>query len=177
MPVRKMAMQSNAEAEERVLTITRVFDAPASVVFKLWTKPEHLRRWWGPKGFTTLSSEIDVRLGGAWNRRLLSPEGVEVRKRGVYHEIVEAERLVFTYATDDAAGNPGHETLVRVEFAEIRGKTRVTLRQAIFASASVRDDHGRGWSGCLARFAEYLATNLNDLSINAIAARLGEECQ
>jgi uncharacterized protein YndB with AHSA1/START domain len=53
-------------SEESELQITRVFDAPRQLVFKLWTEPEHLARWWGPRGFTTISSRIDVRPGGLW---------------------------------------------------------------------------------------------------------------
>jgi len=146
-----------ANTAERELVITRVFDAPRRLVFKAWTQPEHAARWWGPQGFTTISCEMDVRPGGAWWRRMRSPEGTEHRKRGIYREIVEPERLVFTYATEDAAGNSGHETLVTVTFADLGGKTRLTLRQAAFETADARDAHEGGWTGCLERFAEYLA--------------------
>jgi uncharacterized protein YndB with AHSA1/START domain len=139
------------------LVITRVFDAPRRLVFKLWTQPEHAVRWWGPQGFTTLSCEMDVRPGGAWRRAMRSREGTVHVKRGVYREIVEPERLVFTYADEGADGRLGHETLVTVSFAETGGKTKLTLGQAAFETAEARDAHQGGWTSCLERFADYLA--------------------
>lgn len=146
-----------ARTDERVLVIRRVFDAPRELVFRLWTQPEHLVRWWGPRGFTTLASEMDVRPGGAWWRRMRSPEGDICVKTGVYREIVPPERLVLTYADEDAQGGRGHETLVTVRFEEVGGKTEVTLHQALFETMAARDSHAFGWTGCLERFAAYLA--------------------
>jgi uncharacterized protein YndB with AHSA1/START domain len=145
-------------AEERELVITRIFDAPRSLVFKVWTAPEHLARWWGPKGFTTLSCAMDVRAGGAWVRRMRSPEGSLHTKRGIYREIVAPERLVFTYADEDEDGELGPETLVTVTFEEHGAKTRLTLRQSGFETVSARDGHYGGWTSCMERFADYLAT-------------------
>jgi uncharacterized protein YndB with AHSA1/START domain len=144
-------------APQPQLFIARVFDAPRSLVFRAWTDPEHLARWWGPHDFTTVSCRIDVRPGGTWSRRVRAPDGTEVRKRGVYREIVEPERLVFTYVSEDAEGNPGHETLVTVTFADFGGKTKLTLHQAVFDSVAARDAHEGGWTSCLERFADYLA--------------------
>ena len=148
---------AGARPRDRELVITRVFDAPPSLVFKLWTRPEHAARWWGPQGFTTLSCEMDVRPGGAWRRRMRSPEGTVHVKRGVYREIVEPERLVFTYADEDADGRLGHETLVTVSLAEADGKTELTLHQAVFDTVAARDSHRGGWTSCLERFADHLA--------------------
>src|SRR5712692_7136395 len=114
-----MAARSSTTTEvtERELVITRVFDAPRSLVFKAWTEPDRAVRWWGPQGFTTISCEMDVRPGGAWRICMRSPNGSDEWQQGVYREIVEPERLVFTYAFEDASGKPGHETLVTVTFA------------------------------------------------------------
>jgi uncharacterized protein YndB with AHSA1/START domain len=146
-----------SRSTERQLVITRVFDAPRSLVFRLWIEPEHLARWWGPKDFAIVSCHMDVRPGGTWFRRMRAPDGTEDRRRGIYREIVEPERLVFTYMSVDAEQNPGHETLVTVTFADLGGKTRLTLHQAEFESIAPRDSHQGGWSGCLERFADYLA--------------------
>ena len=139
------------------LVITRIFDAPRRMVFKMWTAPEHLVRWWGPCGFTTISGWLDVRPGGTWSRSMQAPNGNIIRKHGVYREIVAPERLVLTYITDDAAGNPGPETLVTVTFADLGGKTRLTLHQTAFQSVAARDDHRRGWTSALERFAVHLS--------------------
>ena len=146
-----------ADLADRELVITRVLDAPRRLVFRAWTDPEQLARWWGPRGFTTIFSEADVRPGGAWRRRMRSSEGAECCGRGIYREIAAPERLVFTYAWEDADGNPGHETVVTVTFEALGDKTRLTLRQAVFETVTSRDAHDGGWSSCLDRFAEYLA--------------------
>jgi uncharacterized protein YndB with AHSA1/START domain len=156
-----MAITADAAAlsAERELVITRIFAAPRRLVFKMWTEPEHLVRWWGPRGFKTISGRMDVRPGGAWSRLMRTPDGSVIRKHGVYREIVAPERLVLTYVTDDAAGNPGPETLVTVTFTDLGGKTRLTLHQAGFESGAAREAHHGGWTSCLERLAEHLSAN------------------
>ena len=136
--------------------VTRVLDAPRPLVFKAWTEPEQVARWWGPQGFVTTLCEMDIRPGGAYRVGMRSPKGTHHVRRGVYREIIEPERIVFTYAWEDAEGRPGHETLVTVTFAEQGTKTKLTLRQAMFETVTARDSHREGWTSCLQRFAEYL---------------------
>ena len=158
-----MAMTADDDAAlsaKRELVITRIFDAPRRFVFKMWTEPEHLVRWWGPCGFTTISARMDVRPGGIWFRSMRAPDGSVVRKHGVYREIVMPERLVFTYVSDDLAGNPGPETLVTVTFTALGGKTRLTLHQVGFESVLAREAHHGGWTSCLERFVEHLSANV-----------------
>jgi uncharacterized protein YndB with AHSA1/START domain len=143
---------------ERELVITRIFDAPRRLVFAAWTDPEHAAHWWGPRGFVSLSCEMDVRPGGGWRRVMRSPAGVTHVASGVYREVAAPERLVFTYAWEDAMGRLGHQALVTVTFVERAGQTELTLRHSFFETVAARDDHRDGWSGCLDRFAGYLAT-------------------
>jgi len=112
--------------------------------------------WWGPRGFTTIYCDMDVRPGGAWRRTTRAPDGSEYRSRGVYREIVAPERIVFTFVWEDAADNPGHEMLVTVTFIERGGRTELTLHQAVFESDALLQSHREGWTSCLERFAEYL---------------------
>lgn len=150
----------NSEAtatSERSLTITRIFDAPRSLVFKVWTEREHLMHWCGPRDFTILFSEADFRQGAAYRTCLRSPEGKDYWLQGVYREIVELERLVFTHAWEDEDGKLKHETLVTVTLAEHHGKTKLTFQQAIFKSVEARDSHLEGWSECLDRLTDYLS--------------------
>jgi len=147
-----------ATTAERELVITRVIDAPRALVFKAWTQPEQVARWWGPKGFTTISCAMDIRPGGAYRICMRSPGGVDYWKQGAYREIVPPERIVFTFAWEDADGKPGHELLTTVTLAEQDGKTKLTLHQVGFATAERRDDHRGGWTSCLERFAEYIIT-------------------
>lgn len=148
-----------AAPKERVLVITRLLDAPPSLVFKVWTEPEHIARWWGC-GQTQAAtvSKCDLRPGGAWRVVMRLADGGEHRVCGVYREIVAPERLAFTWAWEDADGNLGHETLVTLTFAERGSKTEMTLRHAVFETTEMRDLHGEGWTVSLDRLAAYLAT-------------------
>jgi len=152
-----VAANTDATSTSKELVISRVLDAPRQLVFKAWTEPEQVARWWGPRGFVTTLCEMDIRPGGAYRVGMRSPQGTHHVRRGVYREIVEPERVVFTYAWEDAEGRPGHETLVTVTFAEEGTKTKLTLHQAVFETITARDEHQAGWASCLERFAEYLA--------------------
>ena len=146
-------------SDERTLLITRVLDAPRDMVFAAWVDQGQAAQWWGPKGFTTVSNAMDVRIGGAWRRVMRSPEGTEHRSRGIYREIVEPELLVFSFAWEQGCP-PGHgpETVVTVTFTALaHDRTELTLRQEGFATVAGRDEHNVGWSSCLNRFADYLA--------------------
>jgi uncharacterized protein YndB with AHSA1/START domain len=145
-----------AETAQRELVITRVFDAPRALLFKAWTEPDRLVRWWGPQGFTTPFCTMDLRPGGAFRFCMRSSEGTDHWLQGVYREIVEPERLVCTWAWEDAEGNTGHATLVTVTFAEHGAKTKLTLHHAVFESVTARDAHQGGWVGALDCLAEYL---------------------
>lgn len=150
-------MAASSSTGNRELTLTRVIDAPRQLVFKAWTQPEHVARWWGPKGFVTIGCDMDIRVGGRFRVGMRSPQGTEHWKVGVYREIVEPERVVFTFAWESAGGTPGHELLTTVTFAEEGARTRLTLNQALFETAKARDDHLGGWASCLERFADYIA--------------------
>lgn len=151
------ASNERISAAKRKLVITRVFDAPRRLVFEVWTKPEHLVHWWGPKGFTLPSCQMDFRPGGSYRFCMRSPEGRDYWIQGVFREIVEPERIVFSWAHEDETGKPGHETLVTVTFAEEGEKTKLTLHQAVFESKTSRDEHHDGWTEGLERLAAYVA--------------------
>lgn len=146
---------------ERELVITRVFDAPRELVFKVWTEPEHLARWWGPRGFTNPVCEMDARPGGSLRIVMRGPDGVDYPMTGVFREVVAPERLVFTAVAEDKDGNPLLEGLTTVTFAEEDGKTKLTLQTSAVAlvaeAAAMLDGMEEGWSQSLDRLAEYLA--------------------
>lgn len=147
------------DSPERELVLTRIFDAPRRLVFQAWTDPDHLVHWLGPQGFTGTILKMEVRPGGTYRFHMRGPDGGNLWRQGVYHEVVAPERLVFTYAWEAPEGTPGHETLVTVTFEEHEGKTKLTLRQALFESVTKRDEHQGGWSSSLARLATYLLTH------------------
>jgi uncharacterized protein YndB with AHSA1/START domain len=150
--------RSTAENADRELVITSILDAPRSLVFKAWTEPAHLERWQGaPQGFTVTTHESDIRPGGAFRVCMRSPEGVDYWLQGMYREIEEPERLVFTHAWLDTDGKPDNETLVTFTFAECGAKTELTLHQTGFKSIESRDGHEAGWTSTFDRLADYLA--------------------
>jgi uncharacterized protein YndB with AHSA1/START domain len=98
----KTAVES---APKNELVITRIFDAPRELVWKAWTDPEHVKRWWGPKDFTAPVCKIDLREGGKYLYCMRSPEGQNYWSTGVYREIVAPERIVYAHSFADEKGN------------------------------------------------------------------------
>jgi uncharacterized protein YndB with AHSA1/START domain len=136
------------------LVMKREVAAPRERVFAAWTDVAKAAHWWAPRGFTTLSCEMDVRPGGAWRRRMRAPDGALVVKHGVYREIAAPERLVFTYNTE-GRGADDPETLVTATFADLGDRTRLTLRHTLFETDAQASDHEVGWTGCLERLAAF----------------------
>ena len=149
-------MAENETAPDLALKITRVFDAPRALVYRMWTEKHLMSRWSCPEGFTIPSSDADVRVGGHWRAHMRSPAGEDYRLQGIYREIVPGERLVFTHAWLDEAGRPGPETLVTVSLMEERGKTRMDFIQTGFESVSSRNGHEDGWLECMQKFEALL---------------------
>jgi uncharacterized protein YndB with AHSA1/START domain len=158
------AMQGSTRAssaaprpERSELVVTRIFAAPRELVFKAWTDPAHLRRWWGPKRFPGDRIAMEARVGAPWRNSLRSVETGELLwHNGVFKEVVPPERLVFTFRWEEE-GERGLETVVTLTFAEDDGKTRMTLHQAPFTSLAERDGHGEGWNSAFDRLQEMLA--------------------
>jgi uncharacterized protein YndB with AHSA1/START domain len=152
-------MQAEAENQKRVLVITRVFDAPRALVFKCWTEPQHLVRWWGPNGYTTPVCELSGKVGDPYRFLMRAADGREVWWRGVIREMVEPERIVWTCSVHQTDGTlVSSETVLTVTLEEQGAKTKLTLRQGVFDSDENHKAHESGWSEALARIAAYLAT-------------------
>jgi uncharacterized protein YndB with AHSA1/START domain len=145
---------------ERRLKITRVFDAPRRVVFKAWIDPEELARWWGPKGFTNPLCEVDARPGGTIRIIMRAPDGVSHEMRGVFREISEPERLVFTNRAVGPRGESLLEGLTTVSFSEQEGKTTMTLETSAVAlvaeARAMLNGMNEGWNQSLERLTMVL---------------------
>ncbi|HWO17628.1 MAG TPA: SRPBCC family protein [Kofleriaceae bacterium] len=109
---------------EREIAMTRAFDAPRALVWQMFTRPEHVRQWWGHGHLEVTVCEIDLRVGGAYRYTGRTPDGMEVPFRGVYREIVAPERLVLTEIYDVPMARD-HEGVVTTTFTEAAGKTTV----------------------------------------------------
>jgi uncharacterized protein YndB with AHSA1/START domain len=133
----------------REFTITRVFDAPRELVWKAWTDPEHVARWFGPRGFTTPRSTVimDVRPGGTFEFTMVSDaDGTEIPSGGIFLEIVEPERLVWRDRDIDLT--------VTIAFADLGGRTEMTCHVAGKTGGAAAYD---GWSTMFDKLAESLA--------------------
>jgi len=107
------------------VTITRVFDAPRELVWKVANDPDLIPRWWGPGRLTTTVDKMEVRPGGVWRYVQRASDGSEYAFNGVYREVVPPERLVYTFEFE---GMPGHVALQTVTFEEHEGKTKLTQK-------------------------------------------------
>ena len=123
---------------EREFVVERQFNAPRTLLFQVFTQPEHLKRWWAPQPYTIPTCTIDLRPGGIWHYSMRSPEGQDHWARSVYKEIVPPEKLVYTSTFADEHANPIEgmpEHLTTVIFTEEADKTQVSARVQ-FASAA-----------------------------------------
>ena len=143
---------------DREVVLTRVFDAPRHLVFDCFTKPDLLKRWFGPRGWSLPVCEVDFRVGGAWRFVLQGPDGRKMGMRGVYREITPPERTIHTESFDDYPG----ESIVTAVLTESDGQTTLTAT-VLYESREIRDaviksgmEHGAAES--YDKMAELLAT-------------------
>ena len=125
------AVATEPSTVDRELVATRVFDAPRELVFKLWTDPEHIGKWWGPRGFTTTTGSMDARPGGIWRYCMHGPDGREYQNRCMYTEVIPSERISFKHGVGEDVEQVSHETTAT--FEDVGGQTKVTMRM-IFAT-------------------------------------------
>lgn len=152
-------MNAPAKTENRPeLTIKRVFDAPRELVYACWTQEEHMQKWFFPKDFTVPATQSDIRPGGSYRSCLRAPDGTDYWVGGTYKELLPPERIVFTHAWQDGAGNAEHETVVTITLKDLGdGRTQLTFHQAFFLSEASRDGHKTGWVESLDNLEAYLA--------------------
>jgi uncharacterized protein YndB with AHSA1/START domain len=152
-----MATGNTMANEDQELVLTRMFDAPRELVFKAWTDPKCVAQWWRPRGFTNPVCELDVRPGGAIRIHMRGPDGTVYPMTGVYQEVVEPERIVFTSAPLDAEGNALFELLTTVTFAEQGGKTKQILRARVIKRTAQAAQYLKGMEAGWTQSLEYLA--------------------
>jgi uncharacterized protein YndB with AHSA1/START domain len=142
-------------AEKPSLALTRSYPVAPEKVWRAWTDPQALKRWWGPGGKDPVSvAELDVRVGGRFRIVFGGPHGADHEVRGVYREVVANRRLVFTWTWPRTT--PERESLVSLDFRPAGGGTELAfLHQQLF-DESVRDGHRRGWTESLVKLEQYL---------------------
>jgi uncharacterized protein YndB with AHSA1/START domain len=165
MPASDLRNSSAADALERELTLTRVFDAPRELVFQAWTDPAHLTRWWGPRGFTAPSCDVDLRVGGTWRIVMRFPDGSNQHTmEAVYREVAPPERLSFTNVALDKDGQRLLEGITTITLEDLAGKTKLTMHTRMKGLVPYADRMLKGmepgWIQTLDRLAEELSQDV-----------------
>jgi uncharacterized protein YndB with AHSA1/START domain len=154
------------------IKITRFFDASRDLVWKNWTEPEHIKTWWGPKGFTCSFVNIDLHVGGVALYCMRSSEGLDYWSTGIYREIVKPSRIVCTDSFADERGNivPASyyglssdqplKMVWIVTFEVINDKTKFTLKHSGLLAGSMCDLTYQGWNESLDKFEDSLKYSL-----------------
>lgn len=137
---------------DKHLHIERTLPAPRSLVYRAFTEPSRMLRWFGPHGFVSTFVDLDLRVGGAWRGGMRGPDGKELIASGEYREIEPERRLVFTYAWEND-GARGFETLCTLELSDVAGGTRLRFTQGVFETAEAARDHEGGWGEAFEKLA------------------------
>jgi uncharacterized protein YndB with AHSA1/START domain len=157
----------NETTMENVVVVNRIFNAPVELVWKAWTDPQHLMRWWGPKGFTSPACKIDFRVGGKYHFCMRSPEGQDLWSTGIYREIIPLKKLVWTDSFADEKGNvvpASHygmgdlplEFHVTLLFEEQGEKTKLTVHHKGLPAGEMTEMTQAGWNESLDKLAATL---------------------
>jgi uncharacterized protein YndB with AHSA1/START domain len=155
-------VNSALRASDREIVVSRIIEGPRRLVFKAFTDPNHLGRWWGPDGFTTTTRGFEFRPGGVWDFIMHGPDGTDFPNWIEWREIVQPERIVYRHGEGDDDARAFESTVTLVE----RGPaTEVTMR-AVFTTKEQRDEvierYGalEGATQHLGRLADYVVTRV-----------------
>lgn len=147
-------------SSNKELVLTRVLNAPRELVFKAWTEEKHMKQWWGPHGYSNPVCELDARVGGAIHIQMEGPTGNHPMS-GIFKEIVQPEKLVFTALVPDGKGGVVLENLNTVTFEAQGNKTKMTLRVEVLQSTDeavpMLAGMKVGWSQSLEKLEALLA--------------------
>ena len=148
-------MEPTTLAEKPSLTLRRSFPVPPERVWRAWTDPQALKRWFGPGGEEQVSvADLDVRNGGRFRIVFGGADGKAHEVQGVYREVVPHRKLVFTWTWPNST--PERESVITIEFRAAGGGTELVFRQEQFFDAAVRDNHRRGWTEAFVKLEKSL---------------------
>jgi putative oxidoreductase len=166
--VRIMKGKKRMTSNENELTLTRFINAPRTIVWKVWTDPKLLARWWGPKGFTNPVCEIKVHRGGAMRIDMQGPDGTIYPMSGKYLEIVEPKLLVFTSSALDINNKPLFVVFNTITFAKQGDKTKLIMHASVSDITPEAAPHlagmETGWTQSLVRLEEFIAKEVKNRS-------------
>jgi uncharacterized protein YndB with AHSA1/START domain len=135
----------DAGSDELMLAMERTLQAPSAVVFREFTEPDELSKWWGPEEFTIPSVSFEARVGERYRIAMQPPEGEAFHLTGEIREVDPPARLAYTFVWEPPDPDDV-ETLVTLSFRDLDGSTEVAFTQGPFATEERRDLHRDGWS-------------------------------
>jgi uncharacterized protein YndB with AHSA1/START domain len=144
-------------AAELTFRLRRVLPAPPALVFRMQVEPTLLAQWWGPKGFSAPSVELDVRVGGRYRIAMRPPEGEVFYLSGEFLEVGATSRLSYTFRWEPPDPDD-RETVVVFSVEDLGGSTALTVDQGSFATEARRALHEQGWADSLDDLQELLAS-------------------
>lgn len=130
-----MSNKNNTSPDQQIIT-TRLVNAPRELVYKVWTDPEHIVKWWGPDGFTNTIQSMEVKPGGQWRFIMHGPDGTDYPNLITYKEVIPPARLVYAHGSGEE--NDAHSFDVTVTFEEQDGQTMLTMTST-FKTKEARD--------------------------------------
>jgi uncharacterized protein YndB with AHSA1/START domain len=145
-----------AQSGELTLELKRDLPATRSAVFKAFSDPTELAKWWGPQGFTTRSMEFDPRVGGTYRIEMQPPEGDSFYLTGEFREVDPPDRLAFTFVYEDPDPDDV-ETVVALSFRDLGESTEVAFTQARFKTEARRELHREGWTDSFDRLEQLIS--------------------
>ena len=144
-----------ASRQKSFLNLVRAYPVSVEKVWRAWTDPQALKKWWGPgPGEAVAIAELDVRVGGRFRIVFGGPKGTDHEVQGTYKEVVTHRRLAFTWTWPNST--PERESLVTIVFRAADGGTQLDFRHEQLFDEKVRDDHKRGWTGALDKLEQFL---------------------
>ena len=142
-------------AEKPSLSLQRHYPVAPEKVWRAWTDPQALARWWGPgPGEPVSLAELDVRVGGRFRIVFGGPDGKMHECAGVYQEVVPNKKLVFTWSWPNST--PERISVVTITFSAVNDGTELNFRHEQLFDEKARDDHKRGWTATLDKLTEFL---------------------
>jgi uncharacterized protein YndB with AHSA1/START domain len=142
--------------DDLVVAIVRTIEAPRADVFRAWTDPDELRRWWGPGEFTCPEAQVDLRPGGSYRLVMQPTAGEAMVLAGPYREVEPPARLVYTWRWETGPAADGSESLVTVEFHDRGERTELVLTHSEFPASHGPAPYQMGWEGGLVKFEALL---------------------
>ena len=153
-------MEQASLTEKPSLTFNRSYPVPPEKVWRAWTDPEAIKRWWGPGAEDSVSfARLDVREGGRFRIVFGGADGKAHEVQGVYKEVVPNRRLVFTWVWPNST--PDRESLVTIDFRASGSGTELVFTHERFFDATVRDGHRKGWTELFVKLERFLTEGVH----------------